>query len=70
MKQKGEKNPIVHAEGLQSQEREHTYVSEKDSVSQEVIKTKNWRKFEKNWILTNVPANPKLFELPHFRKTY
>lgn len=63
MKQKGEKNPIVHAEGLQNQEREHTYISEKDSVSQEVIKTKNW-------ILTNVPANPKLFELPHFRKTY
>lgn len=69
MKQKGEKNPIVHAEGLQNQEREHTYISEKDSVSQ-VIKTKNWRKFEKNWILKNVPANPKLFELPHFRKTY
>lgn len=69
MKQKGEKNPIVHAERLQNQEREHTYLSEKGSMSQEV-KTKNLRKFEKNWILTYVPANPKLFELPHFRKTY
>lgn len=69
MKQKGEKNPTVHAERLQNQEREHTYISEKGSMSQEV-KTKNLRKFEKNWILTYVPANLKLFELPHFRKTY
>lgn len=33
MKQKGERDPIVHLEMLQNQE--------KDSLSQEVIKTKN-----------------------------
>lgn len=69
MKQKREKNPVVHAEMLQNQKRERMYVSEKDSMSQEVIETKNLRKFEKNWILPYVPANPKLSELPHVRKT-
>lgn len=67
MKQKDEKNnPTLHTEMLQNQEREHMCVSEKNSMSQEVIKTKNLRKFENNWILTYVPANPKLSELPHF----
>lgn len=70
MKQKGDENPTVHAEMLQIQEREHMYVSERDSMSQQGIKTRNLRKFEKNWILTYVPANPKLSESPHFRKTY
>lgn len=70
MKQKGDENPTVHAEMLQIQESEHMYVSEKDSVSQQVIKTRNLRECEKNWILTYVPANPKLSESPHFRKTY
>lgn len=70
MKQKGDKNPTVHAEMLQKQEREDMYIPEKDSMSQEVIKTRSLRKFEKNWILTYVPANPKLSESPHFRKIY
>lgn len=48
MKQKGDENPTVHAEMLQIQEREHMYVSEKDSMSQQVIKTRSLRKFEKN----------------------
>lgn len=56
MKQKGEKNPTVHAEMLQNQGSEQMYVSEKNSVSQEVIKIKTLRKFEKNWILMYVPV--------------
>lgn len=60
----------MHTEILLNQEKEHMHVSEKNSMSQEVIKTKKLRKFEKNWILIYVPTNPKLSELPHFRKIY
>lgn len=35
------------------------YVSEKDSMPQEVIKTKTLRRFGKNWILTYIPVAVK-----------